>query len=356
MAVFAYYDNNTDGIVYHVKPSSQSESEPSSFDSETDSVISGTTIESADLPGYFVLSHGRQQPASDNIVKWPADNLQLYIIRYHVLNCIFGGNYVGPVKEALAPTGGRRRQALELGTGPGTWVQAMATEFSHVQFRTVDVVPMVSHVPRHNIVFEVYDFTEGLLLEDQSQDVVFLNIVLEIVKDHRALLHETYRVLRPGGLIHVSGFHPHFWDWENISKPARRTNPRACHFVDLLHQHLSKIGIDSDRGEKLLQWLAPNSDLWDQAQSGFKNIESVVRTYPAYPHEGYPCMDQIDARISPYLRQLMIQFLKDTADLIKGSAVDHQEVEQLLEDTLEELSRHEGCTLAKVYCMHAIKV
>ncbi|QRW02667.1 methyltransferase domain protein [Ceratobasidium sp. AG-Ba] len=56
----------------------------------------------------------------------------------------------------------------------------MASEFPHVHFRSVDVIPMVPHVQHPNPTFEVYDFTEGLLLEDESQDVVFLNIILEI--------------------------------------------------------------------------------------------------------------------------------------------------------------------------------
>jgi hypothetical protein len=59
--------------------------------------------------------------------------------------------------------------------------QNIAIEFPHVQFRSLDVVPLIAHAPRANIVFEVYDFTEGLMLEDASQDVVFLNIVMEMV-------------------------------------------------------------------------------------------------------------------------------------------------------------------------------
>jgi hypothetical protein len=57
----------------------------------------------------------------------------------------------------------------------------MAAEFPHVQFRSLDVAPIITHVPRSNIAFEVYDFTEGILLDDASQDVVFLNVVFELV-------------------------------------------------------------------------------------------------------------------------------------------------------------------------------
>ncbi|KAG9086089.1 hypothetical protein FRC07_013209, partial [Ceratobasidium sp. 392] len=93
---------------------------------------------------------------------------------------IFGGNYVGPVKEALVSLAGRRRKALELGTRAGTWVQDMAREFPHVDFRTVDVAPIIAHAPCSNITFEAYDFTSSILLPDSSQDAVFLNTVFEL--------------------------------------------------------------------------------------------------------------------------------------------------------------------------------
>jgi hypothetical protein len=57
----------------------------------------------------------------------------------------------------------------------------MATEFPHVRFRSLDLAPIIAHVPRPNITFEVYEFTEGLLLKDASQDIVFLNVVVELV-------------------------------------------------------------------------------------------------------------------------------------------------------------------------------
>jgi hypothetical protein len=57
----------------------------------------------------------------------------------------------------------------------------MATEFPHVQFQSLDIVPFVPHLPRTNVVFEVYDITEGLLLADDSQDIVFVNMGIQLV-------------------------------------------------------------------------------------------------------------------------------------------------------------------------------
>lgn len=59
----------------------------------------------------------------------------------------------------------------------------MATEFPHVQFQSLDIAPLIPHMPRSNIVFEVYDIAEGLLIEDNSQDVVFINEGAQLVRN-----------------------------------------------------------------------------------------------------------------------------------------------------------------------------
>ncbi|QRW04417.1 methyltransferase domain protein [Ceratobasidium sp. AG-Ba] len=357
MGVFAYYDAETEGAVYHVIPSPESEQAPSLIDQESTSTGSRITVQSDDLPGYFVLHHGRQQPASSNIAKWfPSDNLRRDLLRYVIANSVLGGNYIDLVKEGLAPVDGRERRVLELGTRTGTWVQAMAAEFPHVQFRSLDIAPMMAHIPCRNIVFEVYDFTEGLMLEDESQDAVFLNLLLEMVKDYRALVREVYRVLRPGGFVHFNDFNPQFWDPCDTAIPARRTNPRACHLFGIIRQHLSEFGVDPDTCDKLPLWLAPGSDLWDKSQKGFENIHSIVRTYPAHPHEGFPCMDQIDAKIAPYAKHLGIQAWKDGIGLLKDSGIDEETAKRLIDGVLEEMAEPRRSGVVKLYYIYATKI
>ncbi|QRV75524.1 methyltransferase domain protein [Ceratobasidium sp. AG-Ba] len=351
MGVFAYYDADTDAMVYHVIPSPESDLAPSNFHSETESLVSAATIESNDLPGYFILHHGRQQPANDNAIKWfPSDNIRRYMLRYLVLKSIFGGDYIGPVMDALSPVEGRERYVLEVGTRTGTWIQAMATQFSHVQFLSLDVVPMIAHAPRPNVAFEVYDFTAGLLLEDESQDAVFLNVVLEMVKDYRSLLREVYRILRPGGLIYIRDLNPHFWDTEDIMIPAHRTNPYGCRFFDLIRRCISSAGIDPDTCDKLPQWLLPGSDLWNQEQVGFKDIHSVIRPFPVYPHDGFSCMNRIEEGIATYLRQLTAMSLRDMSGLLRDTGMGGKEADELIEGMLEELRQPESSTYV-VYCI-----
>ncbi|QRV89071.1 methyltransferase domain protein [Ceratobasidium sp. AG-Ba] len=357
MAIFSYYDTETDAIVYHVIPSSDTDYAPSTISSETDSTLSGTTIRSDDLPGYFVLHHGRQQPASKNLAKWyPSDNIRRYVVRYLVSRSTFGGDYIGPVKEVLAPLRNRERHVLELGTRTGTWIQAMAAEFPHVWFRTLDVVPIMPHVPRHNVIFEAYDFTEGLRVPDESQDAVFLNIVMELVKDYKALLREAYRVLRPGGLIHINDFKPNFWEHGDISRLAERTNPMGCQFNRIIRQQVASAGIDPDTIDRLPEWLTPESKVWNQGQSGFKDIYSDKRTYPFFPHDGHSCMDSMDPSMAPLYRHFAAACIRDMAGLVRDSGMESEEVDRLIEGVLQEAERPEGCVVIKVCCIYATKI
>ncbi|QRW07075.1 hypothetical protein RhiLY_06074 [Ceratobasidium sp. AG-Ba] len=124
MGVFAYRDDETDAILYYVVPSPTSDAGVSTtayFDTET-TTSSGATIESDELPGYFVLHHGRLQPANKNIARlFPTDNIRRYVLHYLVAKSVFGGDYDGPVDEILAPTEGKTYYALELGTKTGAW-------------------------------------------------------------------------------------------------------------------------------------------------------------------------------------------------------------------------------------------
>ncbi|QRW10969.1 methyltransferase domain protein [Ceratobasidium sp. AG-Ba] len=158
----------------------------------------------------------------------------------------------------------------------------MATAFPHVQFRSLDIAPIIAHVPRPKVIFEVYDFTRGLLLDDNSQDTVFLHHLAVKVKDYRTLIREVHRVLRPGGLLHVVDFSLYFWDPENETPITAPTNPKTLHLLELVQEHLSDAGIDTNACTRLSEWLNCDSDLWNSKTGdkvGFNRIEAVILVY-----------------------------------------------------------------------------
>lgn len=360
MSAYPFYDPETDGLVYRVVPDPCRAESISDITSETESSASGMTILSEDLPDYFIEHHGRQQPASENAVRWfPADDTRRYILRHVLRKYLFGNNYVGPVEEMLWLDAGamKRHRVLEIGTKDGTWIQAMAAEFPHVQFLSLDVAPIMAHTPRANIVFEVYDIGKGLLVEDNSQDIVFVNMAIELVRDYRALLVEAHRVLRPGGLIHIHEIAPGLWDSQDDTKLARRTSPIGCHVFDVVRNTITQLGVEPDMCEKLPVWLAPGSDMWKDPNraTGFEQIHTVIKSYPAYPHDGYPCSLKLDPGYTPLLAHFSVICTRDTFGLLRDTGLSTEEANSLVEGMIEELKDPEKCSLLKVYATYGTK-
>lgn len=358
MSLQPVYDPETEGYVYHVVPTYQTES-ISDFTSESESAMSGMTIQSDEVSGYFITHHGRQQPASESALRWmPSDNTRRDILRHVVEKYMFGNNYLGPVREMLNSEAGGEYHVLEIGTRSGTWVQEMALEFPHVQFRSVDVAPLVLHAPRSNIVFEVYDLSEGIPAEDNSQDIVFINSGVELAKNYRALLLEAHRVLRPGGLIHIREFVLGLWDREDYSKPAVETNPAGCRVFELMGESLTRYGAQVDVCDKLHQLLSPGSELWRDAgkPGGFERIFPTVKMIPLRPHPGHPCA----ARIDPQMIWLIAHFhgvcARDSVSLLCDAGLGDEEANALVEEMLEESKDPEKCSFIRWNAVHATKM
>ncbi|KAF8609705.1 S-adenosyl-L-methionine-dependent methyltransferase, partial [Ceratobasidium sp. AG-I] len=154
---------------------------------------------------YFQQIHGRAFPLAQNSPLFlPTDNVEVQRLdlQHTMLKGVLNGNYYGPVKGVLSETGERRKRVLDLPTAEGNWVREMAAEFPHVDFTSVDTVPLVPHAQSRNILgYEVYDLHSGIAEADGSFDLVHVKQVSPKIWDLAALVLEIYRVLRPGGLL-----------------------------------------------------------------------------------------------------------------------------------------------------------
>ncbi|CAE6433759.1 unnamed protein product [Rhizoctonia solani] len=144
-------------------------------DSSDTTARSISTLNSLEVNSYFREVYGRAYPADRNIPAFvPLDNGEAarLEIQHHYMKLMTGSNYFGPVREILQPHPTRRKRVLDVFTADGTWAQEMATEFPHVDFVSLDMIPLVPHTPRPNISFEVYDVYNGFAEPEASFDIV----------------------------------------------------------------------------------------------------------------------------------------------------------------------------------------
>ncbi|KAI0714217.1 S-adenosyl-L-methionine-dependent methyltransferase [Cerioporus squamosus] len=204
-------------------------------DTRSDSDTSEGIVElSADeIPDYFQERGGRLFH-SHGSCPYPlpvdAEEQQRQNGLHQLLRRLTGALSVGPVRDVLGHLPGEQRRVLDLGTGTGSWVLDMAREFPDVRFYGVDIVPIATRYPPHNVNFEMHDIKEQFRYGTGSIDMVHARSITMAIRDYGALLPEIARVLRRGGLF-VScewGRRPAMADGSDVATRA----PRAVAFFD----------------------------------------------------------------------------------------------------------------------------
>ncbi|KAG8742285.1 hypothetical protein FRC10_001709 [Ceratobasidium sp. 414] len=92
-------------------------------------------------------------------------------------------------------------RVLDLPTNCGTWVQEMTELHPNATYVSVDVKPLVAHMPRANVSFEVYDLYAGIAEPGSSFDMVHSRQCVTTTKNFNFLLREIHRVLKPNGVL-----------------------------------------------------------------------------------------------------------------------------------------------------------
>ncbi|KAJ8474762.1 hypothetical protein ONZ51_g7009 [Trametes cubensis] len=177
-----------------------------SDDDGTSSDVSDDVVEvrSDEIPQYFEEREGRlfhSHGSSPYPLPVDADEQQRQNGLNRLLRRLIGDSSVGPVRELLAFATGEQRRVVDLGTGTGQWVLDMAREFPHVRFYGVDIVPIATRYPPHNVIFEIHDIMEPFRYASRTIDMVHARSISMAIRDYRALLQEVGRILRRGGLF-----------------------------------------------------------------------------------------------------------------------------------------------------------
>ncbi|KAG9090840.1 hypothetical protein FRC07_012006 [Ceratobasidium sp. 392] len=340
MIAGAFYDQETEGTVYWVPPGGEQEpkrySDDETSDSE-DSVSSGHTIMSNEATNYFCEISGRLFVDNPNVPVWyPVDEQRRPKLRHQLLKLLHGGNYFGPMSEVLSARKGHRPRVLDLCTREGSWVHEMSQEFPHAGFVSVDVAPTVAHVPRDNVIYEVYNIHRGIFEQDNSFDLVRISCVTEVLKDVPEIVREARRVLKPGGLLCVIEPELALYDSRDVNLPSDST-PLTWRALDAARSNLISQGVQLDAYRLMEKWVSPSSDLWkDQDPSTFLPFEGITTGTEIARAGGWDSNTK-QQEIRLLLAQLGTIYWRNMAPMLAVSEICGERVEELVNGAITEL-------------------
>ncbi|QRW06887.1 methyltransferase domain protein [Ceratobasidium sp. AG-Ba] len=250
----------------------------------------------------MLIVQGRMFPADANVaISLPQDSaeLQRCLNHHRVFKMVLRSNYWGPVEQVLAPIPGQleRKRVLDMVTAEGSWVQEMAQQFPHVDFLSVDNVPLTAHIPRPNIEFEVYDLFNGIVAPDESFDMIHIRQSTAHIRNPTELIRELYRVLKPGGLLLFVDSQLDIFDAKDPKYPARAKYPGLDRGLQIVRTSLAQQGVNPYLWRDLPRLLGPQSEIWrngpemnrGKRQVGFRTIRTKAHIFPVaeWPRDTY---------------------------------------------------------------------
>jgi len=223
--------------------------------SDTSSVL--TELEADEFPDHF-REHGDRLFHSHGNLPYPLPvdgrEQERLDTQHEILRVVLGSHFVGPVAEALAYEPDRQKRVLDLCTGTGRWLMDMASQFRHVRFSGVDIVPIATRRPLPNAHFEILDVTQPLRWPEGVMDFVHARNVSLAIPNYPEMLREAARVLRRGGILCSGEI-----GWYVTFAPGYRGNPaidapRATRFFKVVNDLLERVGLH-DITHQIPHWL-----------------------------------------------------------------------------------------------------
>ncbi|QRV93076.1 methyltransferase domain protein [Ceratobasidium sp. AG-Ba] len=291
MAPFSEYDNHIRIVVddnYEiVEPvEALSDQTPNThdlvFSDSGSSYDSLSTIQSNEVAGYFRSVHGSVFPSDENaplVFPTEATADRLDILLHIIVRLLRGGKNVPDSIDEMLRNGGVARggtgaRVLDAVTNSGTWVKEMAETYSTATFTSLDIKPLVAHVPHPRIDFQVYNFPVGILEPDNTFDLVHVRQGVLATKDFNLLLRELHRVLKPGGYIMITELP--LDAYEGDPPIPLRPSLHLSRAIQVGYETCKAEGADVAAWQDMSTRLDPGHSLWENHHPDFQEPCSEI--------------------------------------------------------------------------------
>ncbi|KAI8342782.1 S-adenosyl-L-methionine-dependent methyltransferase [Chlamydoabsidia padenii] len=205
-----------------------------------------TSSSSSCTPIEYITLNGRRYINKSEykyLLPCDEDESDRLIVLHYLLKDAFGTNFISPVTSLLKGTIDQveRPKVLDIGTGAGTWILELATEYTEADFYGIDIATMYpTTIKPGNANFQQHDILKlSLPFDDESFDFIYMRQMMTSLTKSQLVrfLTEITRVLKPNGYLEIV----------DVECQIQRAGPATSSLINtLLQEQITTFGTEFD--------------------------------------------------------------------------------------------------------------
>ncbi|GES82599.1 class I SAM-dependent methyltransferase [Rhizophagus clarus] len=250
------------------------------------------------------------------------DELQIDRLQqlHHVLKICCNANFYSPISQDLT----RGIDVLDVGSGTGTWVFDVSSDFPKSRFTGVEIQSfMLPTIRPSNTNFIHNDILEGIPFNPNSFDYIHMRYMILCFTDlqYDKVIKNLVELLRPNGYLELCEPNMNFTNM----------GPATQRLVDEISKLLSARSMNPSISDRLHEYLEKN---------GLQEIRQ---------HDVMLPLSELDGEIGSLLGQNFVNIINGLKRLlIKQMNITHSEINQLINEFITEAK------LNRMYCRYTM--